>query len=72
MSGRRTPRGTSWLSAAGTTPYWSTWLAALYAVDPNMLVSIEHEGVSMGWIEGLEVASTVLLDAARRARVFSD
>jgi len=37
-----------------------------------MLVSIEHEGVSMGWIEGLEVASTVLLDAARRARVFSD
>jgi hypothetical protein len=32
-----------------------------------MLVNIEHEDVSLGRIEGLEVAAGVLLDAARRA-----
>ena len=47
--------------------YWSTWLAALAVVDPDMLVNIEHEDVSLGRIEGLEVAARVLLDAARRA-----
>jgi sugar phosphate isomerase/epimerase len=51
--------------------YWSTWLAALYAVDPHMLVNIEHEDVSLGRIEGLEVAAKVLLDAPRRAGVSS-
>jgi sugar phosphate isomerase/epimerase len=49
--------------------YWSTWLAALHAVDPDMLVNIEHEDVSLGSIEGLEVAAGVLLDAARRAGI---
>jgi hypothetical protein len=38
-------------------------------VDPDMLVNIEHEDVSRGRIEGLEVASKVLLDAARRAGI---
>ena len=47
--------------------YWSTWLAALHAVDPDMRVNIEHEDTSLGRIEGLEVATAVLLDAARRA-----
>ena len=51
--------------------YWSTWLSALHAVDPEMLVNIEHEDVSLGRIEGLEVAAGVLLDAARRAGVGS-
>jgi hypothetical protein len=36
------------------------------------LANIEHEDVSLGRIEGLEVASKVLLDAARRARILSD
>ena len=49
--------------------YWSTWLAALHAVDPDMLVNIEHEDTSLGRIEGLEAASKVLLDAALRAGV---
>ncbi|MCU1473289.1 sugar phosphate isomerase/epimerase [Amnibacterium sp.] len=49
--------------------YWSTWLAALHAVDPDMLVNIEHEDVSLGRIEGIEVAAAVLLDAARRAGI---
>ena len=34
-----------------------------------MLVNIEHEDVTLGRIEGLEVASGVLLDAARRAGI---
>ena len=34
-----------------------------------MLVNIEHEDVSLGRIEGLEVAAEVLLDAARRAGI---
>jgi hypothetical protein len=34
-------------------------------------VNIEHEDVSLGPIEGLEVAATVLLDAARRAGVLA-
>jgi hypothetical protein len=32
-----------------------------------MAVNIEHEDVSLGRIEGLEAASKVLLEAARRA-----
>ena len=51
--------------------YWSTWLAALHVVDPDMLVNIEHEDVSLGRIEGLEIASAVLLDAAQRAGLAS-
>jgi hypothetical protein len=34
-----------------------------------MLVNIEHEDLSLGRIEGLEVAAGVLLDAARRAGI---
>jgi hypothetical protein len=34
-----------------------------------MLVNIEHEDVSLGRIEGLEVAAGVLLDSARRAGI---
>ena len=47
--------------------FWSTWLAALAAVDPEMLVNIEHEDTSLSPVEGLEVAAEVLLDAANRA-----
>lgn len=49
--------------------YWSTWLSALHAVDPDIWVNIEHEDTSLGRIEGLEVAAGVLLDAAHRAGV---
>ena len=37
-----------------------------------MWVNIEHEDVSLGPIEGLEEASKVLLDAARRAGLGQD
>jgi sugar phosphate isomerase/epimerase len=49
--------------------YWAEFLKALYAVDPNMIVAIEHEDVSMGRIEGLEFASKVLLEAAEKAGI---
>jgi sugar phosphate isomerase/epimerase len=67
------PKDAAWdfvaLGRGHDAVYWSTWLAALYAVDPDMLVNIEHEDVTLGRIEGLEVAAGVLLDAARRAGI---
>lgn len=45
------------------TAFWTEFLRALYEVDPNMLVNIEHEDVSLGRIEGLQVAAKVLRDA---------
>ena len=45
------------------TAYWTEFLRALHEVDPNMLVNIEHEDVSLGRIEGLQVAAEVLRDA---------
>jgi sugar phosphate isomerase/epimerase len=48
---------------------WAEFLTALHEVDPDMMVNIEHEDVSLGRIEGLEVAATVLKDAAKLAGV---
>ena len=45
------------------TAFWTEFLRALREVDPNMWVNIEHEDVSLGRIEGLEVAAQVLRDA---------
>lgn len=45
------------------TAFWTEFLRALHEVDPDMLVNIEHEDVSTGRIEGLEVAAKVLKDA---------
>ena len=67
------PKDAAWdfvaLGRGHDAVYWSTWLASLYAIDPDMWVNIEHEDVSLGRIEGLEVAAGVLLDAARRAAI---
>jgi hypothetical protein len=38
-------------------------------VDPDMLVNIEQVDTTLGRIEGLQVASEVLLDAAGRAGI---
>ena len=69
------PKDAAWdfvaLGRGHDAVYWSTWLSALHVVDPDMLVNIEHEDVSLGRIEGLEIASAVLLDAARRAGLAS-
>ena len=44
------PKDAAWdfvaLGRGHDAVYWSTWLAALHVVDPDMLVNIEHEDVS--------------------------
>ncbi|MHC6593942.1 sugar phosphate isomerase/epimerase family protein [Arthrobacter sp. C152] len=61
------PRDSAWdfvaLGRGHDTAYWTEFLRALYEVDPEMLVNIEHEDVSLGRIEGLQVAAKVLRDA---------
>ena len=49
--------------------YWAGFLAALNRVDPNMIINIEHEDLSMGRVEGLEFASKVLIESAKKAGV---
>lgn len=49
--------------------YWAEFLTALHEVDPNMIVNIEHEDVSLGRIEGLELAAGVMLEAADLAGI---
>src|SRR5918998_236874 len=67
------PKDAAWdfvaLGRGHDAVYWSTWLAALHVVDPDMRVNIEHEDTSLGPTEGLEEAAKVLLDAARRAGI---
>lgn len=62
------PKPASWdfvaVGKGHDSAYWAEFLRALYEVDPNMLVNIEHEDVSLGRIEGLEFAASVLLEAA--------
>jgi sugar phosphate isomerase/epimerase len=61
------PKDSAWdfvaLGRGHDTAFWTEFLRALYEVDPNMLVNIEHEDVSLGRIEGLQVAAQVLRDA---------
>ncbi len=61
------PKNSAWdfvaLGKGHDTAYWTEFLRALYNVDPNMLVNIEHEDTELGRIEGLEVAAKVLIDA---------
>lgn len=49
--------------------HWAEFLTALYEVDPNMIVNIEHEDTSMGRIEGLEFATKVLYEGADKAGI---
>ncbi|WP_026556054.1 sugar phosphate isomerase/epimerase family protein [Arthrobacter sp. 35W] len=61
------PKNSAWdfvaLGRGHDTAFWTEFLRALHDVDPGMLVNIEHEDVSLGRIEGLEVAAKVLRDA---------
>ncbi|GAB3253304.1 sugar phosphate isomerase/epimerase family protein [Arthrobacter pigmenti] len=62
------PKDSAWdfvaLGRGHDTAFWADFLEALHDVDPDMAVNIEHEDVSLGAIEGLEVAAGVLRDAA--------
>ncbi|MEA5454118.1 sugar phosphate isomerase/epimerase [Sinomonas sp. JGH33] len=69
------PKDSAWdfvaLGRGHDTAYWAEFLRALYEVEPDMMVNIEHEDVSLGRIEGLEVAAGVLLEAARSIGVLA-
>lgn len=58
------PKQSAWdfvaLGRGHDTAFWTEFLRALRDVDPEMWVNIEHEDVSLGRIEGLEVATQVL------------
>lgn len=49
--------------------YWAGFITALNDVDPDMTLNIEHEDVSLGRIEGLQVAASVIHEAATLAGV---
>lgn len=61
------PTNSSWDFVAvgrGHDPaYWTEFLTALAAVDPNMPVNIEHEDTELDRLEGLRLAAHTLLDA---------
>ena len=61
------PKDSAWdfvaLGKGHDMAFWTEFLRALYEVDPDMLVNIEHEDTELGRIEGLEVAAEVLIDA---------
>ena len=67
------PKESAWdfvaLGKGHDVTFWTEFLRALHEVDPDMYVNIEHEDVSLGPIEGLEVAASVLkaADAALTA-----
>jgi sugar phosphate isomerase/epimerase len=44
--------------------FWTRFVDALRAVDPDIAINIEHEDTSFGPIEGLRVAAEVLKQAA--------
>jgi sugar phosphate isomerase/epimerase len=70
------PKDSAWdfvaLGRGHDVAYWAEFLRALYEVDADMMVNIEHEDVSLGRIEGLEVAASVLLEAARSIGVLAE
>jgi sugar phosphate isomerase/epimerase len=67
------PKESAWdfvaLGKGHDTAFWAEFLRALHEVDPEMVCNIEHEDVTLGRVEGLQVAAKVLLDAARIAGV---
>jgi sugar phosphate isomerase/epimerase len=61
------PKDAAWdfvaLGKGHDVDFWTEFLRALYDVDPQMLVNIEHEDVELGRVDGLEVAASVLKQA---------
>jgi sugar phosphate isomerase/epimerase len=52
--------------------FWTRFLTALHAVDPDLAVNIEHEDAAFGQVEGLELAARNLVEAAQKAGVAED
>ena len=47
--------------------FWARFLTAIYKVDPDMAVNIEHEDATFGQVEGLKYAADNLIAAADQA-----
>jgi sugar phosphate isomerase/epimerase len=62
------PAGSAWdfvaLGRGHDIDFWTRFIDALRAVDPDMAVNIEHEDIWLGRIESLQVAAEVLKKAA--------
>jgi sugar phosphate isomerase/epimerase len=62
------PKNSSWdfvaVGRGHDVAFWTSFLAALHRVDPDMAVNIEHEDVELGCLEGLQVAADTLTKAA--------
>ncbi len=67
------PKDSAWdfvaLGRGHGQDFWNEFVRALHEVDPEMALNIEHEDVSLGRIEGLAEAATVLLEAGRQVGV---
>ena len=46
--------------------FWTRFLSAIYKVDPDLAVNIEHEDATFGQVEGLKYAADNLIEAADR------
>jgi sugar phosphate isomerase/epimerase len=61
------PKDSSWdfvaVGRGHDQQFWTSFLAALQRVDPDMAVNIEHEDVELARIEGLQVAAGTLTKA---------
>ena len=66
------PKDSAWdfvaLGKGHDIAYWTEFLRALYEVDPDMLVNIEHEDTELGRVEGVTAAAEVLKAADARLR----
>lgn len=70
------PRPAAWdfvaLGKGHDADFWTEFLRALYDVDPDMWINIEHEDVELGRVEGIEVAARVLRAANERLDAMVD
>lgn len=51
------------------TAFWTRFLEALYKVDPDMAVNIEHEDTAYSALEGLQIAADTLKAAKNSAGI---
>ncbi len=65
------PQDSAWdfvaLGQGHDVAFWTRFVAALMAVDPDMAINIEHEDTAFGAVEGLTIAADVLRSAASAA-----
>ncbi|WP_042391745.1 sugar phosphate isomerase/epimerase family protein [Streptacidiphilus carbonis] len=69
----RWPKSASWdfvaVGRGHDIPFWTDFLRALHAVDPDMAVNIEHEDQELDQVEGLRLAAENLKAAAAAAGI---